>query len=362
MTSLSLWNWLKPLQRQAKVDRRRSRRHDRTPRARIVPRLEVLEDRLTPTTFTPTVFTDNLTGGTLREAVINANSDTGTATDTIQLSAGTYTLSIANIANNHDVSSTQGDLNITSTAHALIIQGATDANGNPTSIIDQTAVDRVIQILNLDGGSAATVTFKNLIIEGGNAQDDGSAGAKAGLSDARGGGILNDGGNVTLSNVVVRSNQATAGAALSAQGGGIYAQDGALTISNSVIQKNTATAGLGGADSFGGGVSIVSTGASTIQLSVTNSTVASNTAQGGDSAGGGVYSAADKTILTASTLSSNVTDGGATGEGFGGGAALYGSNTIVNSTIAANVAKGASQEAAASTSRREPPASSPTTR
>ncbi len=226
--------------------RQRRMRKDSPVGRGVRPRLESLEDRITPTTFTPTVFTDGTAGGTLREAVINANNDAGAATDTIQLSTGTYTLTIANVAANHDVSSTQGDLNVTNTAHALVIQGATDANGKPTSIIDQTTADRVFQILNLGGGAAGTVTFKNLVIEGGNAQDNGGAGAVAGNSDAQGGGILNDGGNVTLSNVAVQSNQATAGVGQFGQGGGLFAQDGSLTINSSVIQNNKATGGAGG--------------------------------------------------------------------------------------------------------------------
>jgi hypothetical protein len=52
MTVLSLWNWLKPLPRPAAVGRRRQRRDDRTLRARVVPRLEALEDRTLPSTYT----------------------------------------------------------------------------------------------------------------------------------------------------------------------------------------------------------------------------------------------------------------------------------------------------------------------
>jgi hypothetical protein len=293
MTFFSMWTAPKPLPRQATVCRRRRRHHAPTP---IRPRLEVLEDRLTPTVFTPTVFTDGATGGTLREAIINANNDPGTATDTIQLSAGTYMLTIPNGANNHDVSSTQGDLNITSTAHALLIQGTTDANGNPTSIIDQTVTDRVLQILNLNGGAAATVTVKNVIIEGGNAQDDGSAGAVAGQTDGLGGGIMDDGGNLTLNNVVVQNNSALGGAGFSAQGGGVFARAGSLTITNSFIQKNTATDNGGGA-----------------------------------TGGGGVFYTGDTCSITSSTLSDDIVVGGD-----GGGAALSGSNTIANCTIANN--------------------------
>jgi hypothetical protein len=320
--------------------------------------LEALEDRITPTTFTPTLFTDGVPGfqvTTLREAVLAADNDgaPGSGTDTIQLSAGTYKLTVPNTGGQHEVSDMAGDLNITNTAHALIIQGTTDANGHPTTIIQQTVADRVFQIVN----PGTTVTFKNLIIEGGNAQDDGSAGAAAGKSTAQGGGILDDGGNVTLSNVVVQSNLATAGNDFAAQGGGLFAQNGSLTINSSVIQNNLARGGTGtgGATGFeaqGGGVCYLSTGA----LTITGSTVANNRAQGGagnnatgtdggEADGGGVYSAADTTTITGSTLSGNEADsgGGGTGAeqfGAGGGAHLFGSNTIVNSTIANNKATG----------------------
>jgi hypothetical protein len=73
MSFLSLWNWLKPLQRQAKVCRRRRRRHDRTGQARIVPRMEGLEDRSVPSTLTVTSADDDGSGGTLRAAIAAAN-------------------------------------------------------------------------------------------------------------------------------------------------------------------------------------------------------------------------------------------------------------------------------------------------
>jgi hypothetical protein len=308
------------------------------------------------------VFTDSVTGGTLREAILNANNDPGTATDTIQLAAGTYTLTIPNAGNKHEVQSMQGDLNITSTAHALVIQGAADADGRPTTVIRQTAADRVFQVLNLGGGLAASVTFQNLIIEGGFAQDNGSADAVAGKSGAQGGGILSTGGNVALSNVVVQSNQATAGDTKDAFGGGIYVQAGSLTINGSVIRNNTATGGAGAGDSYGGiayggGVCLTITGNPGTQLSITNSTVAGNIVQGGRGSvtgkggggtanGGGVFSIANRTIITGSTLSGNKAIGGQAGQGtdagygVGGGASLLDSSTVVNSTIALNSATG----------------------
>jgi hypothetical protein len=60
--------------------------------------LEVLEDRIVLSVFMPTTFTDSNVSGaaSLRDAIVAANADVGKAADTIQLSAGTYTLSIPN--------------------------------------------------------------------------------------------------------------------------------------------------------------------------------------------------------------------------------------------------------------------------
>ena len=105
---------------------------------RVRPRLEALEDRVTPSTFTTTTFADDGTAGSLRGALAQANSDTGTATDTIQLQAGTYQLTIANAAGRHEQGNAQGDLNVTGTRHALVIRGTTDAQGNPTTTITRS--------------------------------------------------------------------------------------------------------------------------------------------------------------------------------------------------------------------------------
>jgi hypothetical protein len=54
--------------------------------ALLRPSVEVLEGRWVPTTLTPTTFLDGgLGSGSLRDAVLQLNADTGTADDTIQL-------------------------------------------------------------------------------------------------------------------------------------------------------------------------------------------------------------------------------------------------------------------------------------
>src|SRR6266849_6020101 len=99
-------------------------------RRRLV--VEPLEDRCVPTTITPTTFADGVLGsGSLRDAVLQFNADTGTDDDAIQLLAGTYALTIRNTGGHHETAGLEGDLNITNTSHRWIIQGA-----GPSTIVD----------------------------------------------------------------------------------------------------------------------------------------------------------------------------------------------------------------------------------
>src|SRR6516162_10240414 len=103
-------------------------------RQRAYLRVERLEDRTVPVTFTPTTFEDGVGIGSLRDAILSANADTGTAKDTIVLQAGTYHLTITNTAG-HELAGLQGDLNITNTKHHLIIVG-NGSSGSGATIID----------------------------------------------------------------------------------------------------------------------------------------------------------------------------------------------------------------------------------
>ena len=73
--------------------------HLRTARLSLAPEPLELRAMLSGNTFTPTVFTDDNTGtgGSLRDAILAANADPGTATDTIVLGSGTYSLTIPNV-------------------------------------------------------------------------------------------------------------------------------------------------------------------------------------------------------------------------------------------------------------------------
>jgi hypothetical protein len=295
------------------------------PRGRL--ELEILEERTLLSTVTPAIFTDGGTGsGSLRDAVSAFNADTGTGTDTINLLSGTYSLTIQNPGGVHENNAASGDLNVTQAAHKLIIQGQVDANGAPTSIIDATGLgDRVFQIVN----AGTVVEFDNVIIMGGTAQDDGTAGAVAGKTAAAGGAILNKGGNLTLDNVVLESNQALAGYNLPALGGALDSTGGSVTLINATFSSNTAQGGDNtNADptvnpiDYGQGGGFYASGTT---ITVQASTFSNNQALGGNEPtymydgitryagggdGGGLYVNGGTTTIQASTFASNGASGG----------------------------------------------------
>ncbi len=119
-------------------------------------------------TITPNTFTDDNTNNgncTLREAIISANADAaddactgGSGADRINLSAGTYELSVPGA--NEEAAAT-GDLDITD-PDGLNITG--HAAG---STVDANAIDRVFHTR-----AAATATFDPLTITGGSVTGD----------------------------------------------------------------------------------------------------------------------------------------------------------------------------------------------
>jgi hypothetical protein len=227
---------------------------DRRRRVRSCPALESLEARLVLSTFQVNTTLDtvaaNLRTGrdasghvSLRSAVMAANFLGGS--NSINLPGGIYRLTIAGA--NEDASAS-GDLDITSN---LTINGS----GSSRTIIDGNQLDRVIQVLP-----------GNANISGVTIQD--------GLANI-GGGLLNSGGQVTLSSVTVAGNRAvgTNGAngapgsgshggngfnggngsdGSAGMGGGIYNGAGSLSISNSTISSNLALGGNGGQGGDGG--------------------------------------------------------------------------------------------------------------
>ncbi len=257
----------------------RQRRASRPLRRRLTRRLslEHLEDRrlLTVIVLQPKVFADTdanfapFTAGptdtialktlTLRDAVIEANYLFNTVNpgvaNTIDLQAGTYTLSLLNTVDGtkataaigHETASARGDLNITGN---LTFQGA-GGPGDPDTTIRQKAVDRVFEV----DSPGLTVNFNNLIFTGGTAVDDTTPGALPGTTTAEGGGIWATGDTLAVSNVTFQCDQALGGDGTTlapdgqnAEGGGMWVTGGTgstLVLTNVTFQGNSAVGGDG---------------------------------------------------------------------------------------------------------------------
>ena len=282
---------------------------------RLCPRLEMLEHRVVLSTFTVNTTLDtvaaNLKAGkdasghvSLRSAIMAADAKGGS--NKIVLPAGTFTLTIAPTGND-DASS--GDLDITGN---LTITG----KGESKTIIDGNNVDRVFDI---ESGKAS---ITGMTVQHGRVTGDG-------------GGILNSGGNVTLTSVSVSNNaalgfagtQGASGTALSingvrgsaggnAEGGGIFNAGGSLSLSKCLVSLNQVTGGEGGA----GGTGAEVTGANGASATGGNGGAGGG---GGGAFGGGIFNgSAGSLTISGTTFSSNQAIGGNGGLGGIGGAGI----------------------------------------
>jgi CSLREA domain-containing protein len=271
---------------------------------------------------------------TLREAInaANANADANTITFASNVT-GVITLHLGELMINHD-------LNILGPG-AMVL----GVNGN--------AANRVFNL------SSGTVVISGLAITNGHILGSpGSNGATAQPGgpggSVLGGGIYNQ-ATLTLSNCWISGNTAIAGnggaggsddfnnqagsggAGGTAGGGGIY-NGGSLVLVNCTINGNTATAGAGGptpaassyfyGDASDGGAGGDGTGggvANAGSLAVRNCTVTANFVNGGMGAAGG--SAADD---------GNGGAGGHGGNGLGGGLANLNNVTVASCTLSSN--------------------------
>src|SRR5262245_26968858 len=163
--------------------------------------LERLEDRITPAT---TINVAN--AADLQNAINNQVDANPTQQYILNFTGSTYNL--------NDI----GDQLTLSNSASVTLQG----NG---ATLDAAIGNRLFTIT-----AGSNVAFKELTLEGGTAT-------------AQGGGILDLGGNVTLSQVVVQHNQAVGLSGASAAGGGIYVSTGTLTVLGSIIRDNSAMGG-----------------------------------------------------------------------------------------------------------------------
>jgi hypothetical protein len=259
--------------------------------------VELLEDRMVPSTFTVVDLGDAGIGsdlmGDLRYAINTANSNADPS-NRIEFQPG-LTGTIALTQGSLDISK---DLEIDGPGQDLLrISG--DHRSGVFNITSDPRVQAVtIADLTIADGTGIRVNGRNV-----------------------GGGLFNDHATVTLSHVVVTGNMVDAGG----QGGGIANATGTVILSSSTVSNNAvASGGLGG----GGGIA-TSSGA----LILSSCTVSGNAGGGGggillDSPGGQV-------VINSSQITDNHADDT---NGVGGGIELGGSATITDSTIAENTA------------------------
>lgn len=316
------------------------RRHDKKA---ILAHLEELESRLNPATFNVSSVSD------LLSAIQTADGNTD-ASNTIIMASGNYILSGA-------TSSEILIQNQSTSAKTLIVTN--QAGGSVTIAGDSGDGSWKTRIFEINGNNGLTVEFENLTISGGNVQSTNPTVA------ALGGGILIDGGSVTLSNVIVSNNQVmgatgTGGAqgtgthdgsngaqGGAAEGGGIYLTSGSLTLKNGTsIEENSAFGGKGG-NGGAGGVQPTSYAPTPNQIG------SKNGAPGGNGANGAARGAAGQNggdggngkpgDQAASLKNGNGGDGGDGGDASGGGIYMAaGTLTIQNAEIDSNSAQGGS--------------------
>jgi hypothetical protein len=264
----------------------------------------------------------------LRGAIRAANADLSANPVVINLQpATTYNLTLTN-ATQENAAAT-GDLDINTTLHTVTIAGGGSSGPNAT-VIDAAGLntgsvrDRAFQIT----GPGVTAIFQDLVIRNGKAADDGTSGASTNPANQNtqraGGGILNNGGSVTLQNVRIQSCQAVGRGdsnanfpgILDARGGGLASlgATGSITITNSRLSNNVAQGGDGPA-----GV---------------------NNNQASNAKGGSVYFEGGTLDIEASRIeNSNANGGGGNGGNggqIGGGCGMHGSGGAAYGGAVAN--------------------------
>ena len=270
------------------------------------------------TTFNPAVAADGQCS--LIEALVNANDDApthgdcaaGSGPDTIELPAGTYTLTLVYDGGSGGTGLPIVTGTITINGHGAVVTRSSApltplfrimrvAAGGNLTLNDLTASNGAVSSSNSGGGALnnGTLTCNNCILE------DNTALA--------GGGIYNFGGaTLVLNNSTLRNNLADGNV-----GGAIYNRDSNVTLSNSVVHDNTSSG-----YAIGGGIlSWASwTATTTTTLTVSHSQIMNNTAAGDGSTGGGISNIAVSgksaiLMMTDSTVTGNQAQFGA-GIGF----------------------------------------------
>ncbi len=234
--------------------------------------------------------------GSLRQAILNANSHAGLDTITFSVN-GTITLAAG-------LPAISDDLTIDGSGQVVTISGnhlyrVFYINSGKTVTLD------TLSITNGNGGSegggaiyngGGILTVTNTVFSGNTAIEYGGA-------------IDNEAGSITVTGCTFSSNSAE-------YGGAIDNYEASLTVTNSTFSSNNAT--------YGGGILNIAT------ASVTGSTFSGNSAQ----FGGGIENYGGVLTVTNSTFSGNSADD------YGGGIVNFngGTSKVINSTFSANSA------------------------
>ncbi len=272
-------------------------------------------------TITVNVFLDefgtNTNNCSLREAIRAANTDTafggcpaGKGADVINLSAGTYVLSLGTTKeadDQKDVIGAIGDLDITS---PLVIIGAGEGEDGTKIRPEAGSKTRVFHI----AARGFSVSIQHLTVTNGYAFFTIDAGTPD--DETLGGGIFNEVGYLTLYRVTVDGNKAHH------SGGGVYSfrndAYNSLTIRDVTIRNNVAENGDGGG--------LISKS----KMVMTKSLVWNNTANQGN--GGGIYNDAPSQLTNVTIAENKVLSPTGRGAGVFSNYPLE----ILNSTIVKN--------------------------
>jgi hypothetical protein len=280
-------------------------------RGRFRPDLLALEDRRLPSTFTVTSVADDGSSGTLRWAVLSADSAGG---------SNTVAFAPTVFGTPQTILLSEGELVLTSGTIAI--------NGPGAGLLTLNG-DRFDRLFQVDSGVTASISGLTIT--------DGSAVAGGGLYDQ---------GNATLAYCSISGNTAT-------DGGALYG-DGRLTLTGCTIGGNTANYGgalwnrgtatltacslVGNSAYMGGGVLNHKYG----HVNLTDCTISGNSA----SLGGGLsnYGQAN---LTACTVSGNTATNTASNPASNPGGGIYnysnqygGKTTLVDTIVAGNAGYG----------------------
>jgi hypothetical protein len=262
----------------------------------------------------------------LINAIITANANG--EENTINLDFGTYTLSVAFGAISSGLPPFDFRSGLPAITGNIVFKGA----GADSTIIEWDPTAPKVRIFNVQAN--ARLVLDGVTIRGGGTFPSGPAGIG-------GGGLLNNGGNVDITNSrlidnggfrgggvnnvggTMRISSSTFAGNHAGDGGGLSNSGGVVTISNSIFADNTA-------DGFEGG-GITNQTSQSGNMTIANSTVSDNFALllGGGISNHGVVA------ITDSTLFNNTA--GRSGGGLDNG---NGSVTITNSTVAGNTAIG----------------------